>query len=335
MPVAARQHAKPPSDPAADQAARLRCIVGPVSAPARPPSRPERTRADEPAGSRAVVVSVSSGKGGVGKTNVCVNLSIALTDLRRRTTLVDADLGMANADVLCGLSPSRRLDSILAAEGGAGMRQIAVEAPGGFRLVPGAVGIERMANLSAEDRAALVAALEELEGHADLIIVDTAAGLGQGVTTMMRAADASLVVATPEPASITDAYALVKCVVRGTGTGSWDAEAVPSPILVVNQVSGEREARAVHARLAAVCERFLGYRLPLLGWVVQDARVGAAVRARVPVLLHSPSCPASRDFRALALSLVRALRPVGAPEPARTHRAGLRRVLSALMLRGG
>ncbi len=321
---------------ASDQAARLRSLiegggVRKAAAASQPPVRRVEYRP------RAAVVSVSSGKGGVGKTNLCVNLSIALADLGRRTTMVDADLGMANADVLCGLSPTRRLDAVLAPGRRAGLREIAVEAPGGFRLVPGAVGIERIANLGPDERARLLAAMGDLEEDSDVVVVDTAAGLGRGVTSLMRSADACLVVATPEPTSITDAYALIKCVVRGgtADAGTLGDQNTVSPVLVVNQVVGEREARAVHARLGAVCERFLSYRLPLLGWVSQDARLAAAVRARRPVLLESPSSPASRDFRALALSLVRALRPVGASEPVHRYRGGLKRVLSALMLRCG
>ncbi len=316
---------------AADQATRLRSIVGARAdrVPTRPPSAEPRPRGPV---ARARVISISSGKGGVGKTNICVNLAIALAELGRRTILLDGDLGMANADVLCGLAPSRRLDAVVAPAPGRAPRavELAIDAPGGFRLVPGAIGVARMADLDSGGRARLLAALEELEIGADLMLVDTAAGISPGVLSLISGADACLIVATPEPTSMADAYALIKCVVCGDDA----ARGGTRPWLVVNQASGEREAAGVHTRLAAVCQRFLDYRLPLVGWVPQDAHVGAAVRRRRPLLLDSPRAPASRQIRGLALSLVRALRPM-ASESASGPRGGLRRVLSALMLRGG
>lgn len=342
MPLVTRQQGMTFAGAAApDQAARLRAIVDSASpgprAPAVPESETHPTRAGRPR-TGAAVISVASGKGGVGKTNLCVNLSIALTELGRRTILVDADLGMANADVLCGLTPSRRLESALSGgRGGPPLRAIAVDAPGGFRLVPGALGVERIANPDEQQKGALLEAIGGLEGEADLVLVDTGAGLGRGVTAVMRSAHTGLVVVTPEPTSMTDAYALIKCIRRAESPRGLEPlpDAAGSPILVVNQARDEAEARSVHARLSAVCERFLASPLPLLGWIAQDVRVGLAVRARRPVLLDSPGCLASRQIRALALALVRSLRPLPVTEGAGAEPGGLRRLLSALMLRGG
>lgn len=341
MSISTRQHAMPFAPASPDQATRLRTLVrgGPTGVAtldradaAVPPPLPHR----------AAVVSISSGKGGVGKTTLCVNLAIALAELGRRTTLVDADLGLANADVLCGLSPARRLDSVFGLGGRTGsLRDIAVQAPGGFRLVPGAVGTERMTELSSSERARLLDALADLERDSDVMLVDTAAGLGRGVTAFMRAADLCLVVATPDPASIADAYALVKCVRRpreasrrGRPDSPHEAGEV-RPVLVVNHASNEREARAVHARLSGVAERFLSYRMPLLGWVARDERVVSAGRKRRPVLIDSPKTPASRQVRALAVALARSLRPAPAAEPPGSPRRGWSRWFSELLLRGG
>ena len=322
-----------------DQASRLRAIC---STPSRgtgvPPVSTPPPCASASLARAARVIAVSSGKGGVGKTNTCVNLSIALAQLGRRVSLLDADLGMANADVLCGLTPSRRLDAVLRdPHAPVALSKIAVEAPGGFRLVPGSVGVEHMADLGPADRARLLAAVGELERESDLVVVDTGAGLSRGVTCFLRAADLSIIVATPDPTSITDAYALIKCVVSGGArlhTGDPGA-ASPRIVLLVNQADSEREARSVHARIAAVAQRFLSYRLPLLGWVAQDVRVIAAVRKRAPVMLESPRCQASRDLRDLALTVMRELRPAQGPAPAAAPRPGLSGLLSRLFLREG
>jgi flagellar biosynthesis protein FlhG len=313
-----------------DQATRLRAMVEAVERrQAKPAVSPASMRGDLRAAPvrRARIITVSSGKGGVGKTNTCVNLAIALTQLGKRTTLLDADLGMANADVLCGLTPVRRLDQFVGVSDGAQpalgavrttrlLREIAVEAPGGFRLIPGAVGVARMADLAPREQARLLAGLDELERDADVLIVDTGAGLGPEIISFIHAADLAVIIATPEPTSIADAYALIKCSVlaprqarRAHGLRPDPATNAPRLGLVVNQAAEPQEAAGVHARIAGVCQRFLGYPLPLVGWVTQDARVGGAVRKRRPVLLESEKCQASRDLRELAGAIARILEP--------------------------
>ncbi len=315
--------------PTSDQAARLRALV--ESAPtllATPAVAPQQRRAK--------VLTVSSGKGGVGKTTACVSLSIAMTQLGWRTTLLDADLGMANADVLCGLSPTRRLEQYVGvadqrrihSDDRIDLREIAVDAPGGFRLIPGSAGVARMAELSPLERSRLLGALDQLEDDTELLIVDTGAGLGREVLSFMGSSDLSLVIATPEPTSIADAYALIKCALLGSARP-------PRVALVVNQVSSKKEADAVHARMAAVCSRFLRYRLPCLGWVAQDPQVGAAVRRRSPLILSEPRCQASRDLRRLACVLVDnlELRHARDNRPA-SRLSGLSGLWSRLTLRG-
>jgi len=276
-----------------DQASRLRALVEAMAG--------SRAAARAPVSARRVpVVAIASGKGGVGKTNLAVNLSVALAQAGRRTTLLDADLGMANADVLCGLSPGRRLDDELHATGGGGLASCVVEAPGGFLLVPGAVGVARVADLDSATRDRLVEQLEALESRTDLVLIDTGAGIGRDVLAFAGCADWLVVVVTPEPTSIADAYGLIKCVtLRPRGHHA----VLPRVALVVNEVRHPAEAEAVSARLSATCERFLGRSPSMLGWVRLDARVGRAVRRREPHMLAWPRTAASRDVRRIAQSL--------------------------------
>jgi flagellar biosynthesis protein FlhG len=293
-----------------DQASALRALVNAAGDGRTTSASPVR---------HAAVVAIASGKGGVGKTSISVNLSIAMSELGCRVTLVDADPGMANADVLCGLSPAKRLEAVVAGTGRAHrtMSQIALEAPGGFRLVPGAVGVARMAELGREDRAAILSGLAELERDSDVVVIDNGAGLGPSVLSFLNAADLSVIVATPEPPSIADAYALIKCLLAQQDADRFADRAhrgiaparVPMPMtMLVNQAADAREAAAVHARVAAVCARFLSYPLPMLGSIAQDPRVALAVRERRPFMIGAPRTPASRDIRAAAGALVRQLR---------------------------
>jgi flagellar biosynthesis protein FlhG len=178
-----------------------------------------------------------------------------------------------------------------------------------------------MTELSSSERDRLMAALAELDASTDLIVVDTGAGLGREVLSFSRAADLSIVVATPEPTSIADAYALIKCILkreekaRPLRPHSSGGESLPRVALVVNQTSGQPEAQSVHARMAAVCHRFLGYSLPLLGWIPQDARVPIAIRKRSPLLVADASAPAALAIRSLASSIARELRLPPRPMP--------------------
>jgi flagellar biosynthesis protein FlhG len=329
---ASPQLARPPTA-LEDQATRLRAMIEAER------SRPPAEAAPAPPARRARVITVSSGKGGVGKTNLCVNLAIALVAAGKRTTLLDADLGLANADVLCGITPTKRLERFVGVNDGgvvgnrSALAELTVDAPGGFRLVPGSAGVARMAELSEHERARLLAGVAELERDADLLIIDTAAGLGHSVLELMQVADLSIVVVTPEPTSIADAYAVIKC-----------AAAQPAGIagrparlgLVVNQARDRSEAQAVHTRISGVASRFLGFGVPLLGHVALDHRITVAVRKRSPVLIDAPRAECSRDIRALAQGLAVALAPdpVAARGLRESRRSPLSEALSRLVLRG-
>jgi len=263
------------------------------------------------------VVAITSGKGGVGKTNLSVNLSVALSNRGCRVSLLDADLGLANADLLCGLNPTNRLDVAADPARSQATRrsldQIAMKAPGGFRLVPGSVGVARMANLSAGQRETILDGLADLERESDVILIDTGAGLNDSVTSFVMESDLTAVIATPEPTSIADAYALIKCVVQSGRP--------PIFALVVNQARDQDEALHVHARIASTCKRFLGLTLPLVGIIRRDEAVSEAVRDRIPFAIGTPRAKASRDVAEMAGRLMRTLE--FGPKEQRQDRRGL------------
>src|SRR5580692_10205485 len=244
---------------------------------------------------RASVVAITSGKGGVGKSNIAVNLAIQLASAGKSVVLLDADLGLANADVLCNIDLPFNLSHVIARK--RELADVLVKAPGGFRLIGGASGLARMADLTDYDRQRLVTALAELEAQNDIILIDTGAGISPNVLSFTRCADQVLVVTTPEPTAITDAYAVIKVISR-------DAPDRPLSLLV-NQVRRPEEGRFVYERIAKVARQFLSVHVQDAGYVPTDPEVPAAVRRRTPFLLASPRCPASQGIGQLAMRLQR------------------------------
>jgi flagellar biosynthesis protein FlhG len=254
-----------------------------------PVSASERTR-----GNRiARAIAVSSGKGGVGKTNLAVNLAVALASGGSKVVLLDADLGLANADVLCGITPRATLEDVVSSD--RSLDEVMVTAPGGFSLVPGASGVSRLADMGQTQRRSVLDQLLHLERTADVIVVDTGAGIGANSMAFAAAANSILVACTPEPTSIADAYGAIKTLVaRGCRDGLH---------LVVNMAMSEDEARAVHARIDRVARAFLGVQIRYAGSVPLDPAVPAAVRRRIPFSVASPTAPASIAVRRLASAL--------------------------------
>ena len=243
----------------------------------------------------AQTLAITSGKGGVGKTTVAVNLAIQFARLGRRVVLIDADLGTANADVMCNLPNRGTLAHVVA--GRKTLDEITVEAPGGFRLVPGASGLAQMADLSAHDRDRLTAQMRGLEADADLLLIDTGAGVGANVLGFCVAAERVLVVTTPEPTAITDAYAVIKSIHAQTID--------PDLRLFVNMARNEDEARSVATRIADVSRRFLGLSPAYAGHLLADPLVPRGVRQRRPFTLDAPSAKATACVSALAQRLDR------------------------------
>ena len=271
-----------------DQATQLRSLLR------------EQTREDENSAEsaplptrRASVIAVTSGKGGVGKTNIAVNLAIKLASAGKEVVLLDADLGLANADVICNIDLPANLSHVIARR--KDLSEVLVKAPGGFRLIGGASGLARMADLTDIDRQRIVTALGELEQQADVILIDTGAGISPNVLAFTRAADHVLIVTTPEPTAITDAYAVVKVISRD--------QAVRRISLLVNNARNANEARVVHERIAKVARQFLGVSVFDAGSVPADEQVSAAVRKRVPFVLSAPRSAASHAVAQLAIRL--------------------------------
>jgi len=277
-----------------DQAEALRGLMAQQRAASEPHGAPVQVtpQRSEP---RARTVAITSGKGGVGKTTVSVNLSAQLAQMGRRIVLLDADLGTANADVLCNLSPTGNLAHVVA--GRKSLEEAVVDAPGGFRLVPGASGLAQMAALDDAARERLLEQMRPLETSADTVLIDTGAGVGPNVLGFLATADEVVVVAPPEPTAITDAYAVIKTLVRQRS--NVDIR------LLVNMVREEAEGREVFDRIAAVCDRFLKVSPRFAGYMVNDPRVALSVRRRRPFVLESPTCPASQCMHQLAHRLDR------------------------------
>ena len=243
--------------------------------------------------SRATVIAITSGKGGVGKSNIAVNLAVTFAGAGKEVVLLDADLGLANVDVLCNMELPFNLSHVIARK--KDLREVMYKAPGGFRLIGGASGLARMADLTDFDRQRLVDALVELEQSADIILIDTGAGISPNVLSFTRAADDVLVVTTPEPTAVTDAYAMVKVISKDNQ---------PRRVsLLVNQARNAGEAQAVFERISTVAKKFLNVRVLDAGHVLSDEEVRSAVRKRTPFVIGSPRCHASQGVSLLAMRL--------------------------------
>lgn len=236
------------------------------------------------------VIAVTGGKGGVGKTVVAVNLGAALARLGRSTMLLDADLGMANADVLLGLRARLNLEHVI--NGECALEDVIVTAPSGLRVVPAASGSFDMAALARTQHAGLINAFSELTEPVDVLLIDTAAGLGDSVLTFSAAAHRVAVVVCDEPASITDAYALIKTLVR--------RQAGVQIEVVANMVDGPAHGRSLYEKLARVTQKFLGLAPAYCGAIPNDEYLRGAIRKQATVVEAYPGSPSARAFVRLA-----------------------------------
>jgi flagellar biosynthesis protein FlhG len=236
------------------------------------------------------VIAVTGGKGGVGKTNVSVNLSLALAELGRRVMLLDADLGLANVDVLLGLTPKQTLADVI--DGKCDLRDVILQGPGGVRIVPAASGAQAMVQLSSLQHAGLIQAFSDISNDIDVLVIDTAAGIGDSVVSFVRAAQEVLLVVCDEPTSITDAYALIKMFNRDHGITRFR--------VMANMAMTPQEGRNLFAKLTKVTDRFLDVALQYVGAVPFDECVRKAVQKQRSVYEAYPRSKAALAFRAIA-----------------------------------
>jgi flagellar biosynthesis protein FlhG len=253
----------------------------PIRKPAGPPptARPKRR-----------IVAVTSGKGGVGKTNIVTNLAIALSRQGVRVLVLDGDLGLANVDLLLGIAPQFDLQDVVL--GNRSIRDVVLEGPDGIHVIPASSGVEELANLDEYRTECLLRSLSELEDQTDIILIDSPSGIGQHALSLVQAADQILVVTTPEPTAFSDAYAMIKVLMKRS------LKCAPS--LLVNQADSEESALAVAKRVRTVAKRFLNLDVEYWGYVLADESVPKSVLRQEPFLSTYPYSPAASCIYQLA-----------------------------------
>lgn len=265
---------------ALDQAGELRKLV-------------ERRKQEARPSGNLRTIAVLSGKGGVGKSNLSINLACALAEMGQRIVLLDADLGLANVDMLCGITSKYNLAHLV--DGSRALNDILVELTRNFWILPGGSGLQELADLDEVHLSELINSLGVLEERADVLLIDTGAGIHKNVLSFAAAADTVLLVTTPEPTSIRDVYGVLKALTTSSaGIGKTDIA------FVVNMANDEREGFEVAKRIRMAASQFLGLSINYIGCILKDDRVGQAVRMRKPFYQLYPSSVASRGIRRLA-----------------------------------
>lgn len=245
----------------------------------------------------ARIIAVTSGKGGVGKSSISINLALQFSKLGKKVIILDADFGLANIEVMFGVIPKYNLSDMMFR--GKELTEIITEGPEGVSFISGGSGIAKLVNLDKEQIKRLVSKLSELESMADVIIIDTGAGISPSVMEFLVASPETIIVTTPEPTSITDSYALLKALSICDGFRRDDIKVK----LIANRVSSEAEGYNLYEKLNMVVSKFLSIDMEYLGYVPQDTNITKAVMKQKPVTILYPNAPASKRLEIIAMAL--------------------------------
>ncbi len=240
------------------------------------------------------VIVITSGKGGVGKSTLALNLSLNLCMRGKKVVLMDADLGLANIDIMLGMVPQHNLHHMIL--GKKSLKEITASGPHGLKIIPGGSGINELANLNSEELKRIIVELGRLDGEYDFMIIDTGAGISKNVVTFVLAANEVIVITTPEPTAITDAYGIVKSIARKSEESSL--------YLVVNRVANNSEGIMVAEKFKLVCRKFLELNITPLGHIVDEPLVGEGIRRQQPFISLFPKTAAAHNIEAIADNLL-------------------------------
>lgn len=276
-----------------DQAAGLRAMKGQFKQTVPDTSQLNLSTPELDQDHRVRVLAIASGKGGVGKTNVSVNLGVALSKLGHQVMIMDADFSLANVDIMLGLNTPFNLSHVI--NGQKTLKEIVQPGPAGLKIIPASSGVKRLANLSPQENLGLLKEFERLGADMDVLIIDTAAGIADSVVTFCQAAQDVLVVVCDEPASITDAYALVKVLSRDYGVKDFK--------LVVNMSRSPAHSQRLFEKFSSVCKQYLQVSVSLFGAIPFDQDLRTAVQKQIPVVLSFPTSHAAKAFGNMAQKL--------------------------------
>jgi flagellar biosynthesis protein FlhG len=260
-----------------DQAANLRSLVA-APRPAGGPASPLR------------VIAVTSGKGGVGKTNISANLAVLAAKAGKRVLVIDADLGLANVEIVFGLKPRYHMGDLI--NSSISIEDVMIDAPHGVKILPAGSGVQSLTQLSPDDKLRFITALEPVQDKFDLVLVDSGAGIGDNVLFFVGAAQEAILVVSPEPTSLVDAYATVKVLSQKAGVRHFG--------VIINPVIDELPAREIFNKLTQVTSRFLSASVRHLGYIPRDENLHRAIMAQRPLVDAFPHSPASRALNVLA-----------------------------------
>jgi len=258
------------------------------------PVRPRYRTATSGKMNQAPVVAITSGKGGVGKTNVVANLAVLLALSNKRVMVIDADLGLANLDLFLGVRPRYTLADFLT--GQVTLNEIIISNRNGILLLPGACGVQEVTALRHDQKIALLTELDALRHEVDLVLLDTGSGISDAVTYFASSAQEILVVVTPEPSSRTDAYALIKVLASGYHEKRFH--------ILANKVADKAEARQLFDALSGTALQFLNASLDLFGWIPHDPRLMQVVVRSQLIVTEAPDAPSAKAFTAITERLI-------------------------------